>query len=182
MRILIKRTYLREDCTVGCLQVILSGAYESKYMDANVLKPHPLGGVWTAFCDTLEPHAIPWEDKPLIGQHRGERIAGKTAIPEGTYRIVLRESKTYKRMMPLLLGVPEFKNIVLRTGKTAEQSRGDILVGKASPQPSSVGRESWKLNDARTNFNLLYHLIAEAIDHGEDVSMEVLSAKEWTYR
>lgn len=95
---------------------------------------------------------------------------------------MLRESKTYKRMMPLLLGVPEFKNIVLRTGKTAEQSRGDILVGKASHQPSSVRGESWKLNDARTTFNLLYQLIAEAIDHGEDVSMEVLSAKEWTYR
>lgn len=175
MKILIKRTYLREDYTLGCLQVILSGEYESQYIDASVLKPHPLGGAWLALCNTLEPRAIAWEDKPLIGQHRGERIPGKTAIPEGTYRIELRESKTYKRRMPQLLGVPEFKSIVLRTGKTPEQSRGDILVGRATRT------EPFNLNCSLPTFNLLYHLIAEALDYGEAVTVEVRSPKEWTY-
>lgn len=175
MKLLIKRTYLREDCTLGCLQVILSGEYESEYIDASVLKPHPQGGAWMTLCDTLEPHAIPWENKPLIGQHKGERIPGKTAIPEGTYRIELRNSKTYKRRMPHLHGVPEFKSIVLRTGKTAEQSRGDILVGRA---PRT---EPFHLEDSRPIFNLLYNLIAEALDYGEKVTVVVRSPKEWKY-
>ncbi len=175
MKLLIKRTYLHEECTLGCLQVILSGKYESEHIDASVLKPHPLGGVWTTLCDTLEPHAIPWEDKPLIGQHRGKRITGKTAIPEGTYRIELRDSKTYKRQMPQFIGVPEFKNIVLRTGRTKEQSRGDILVGRATRT------EPFNLEDSRPTFNLLYNLIAEALDYGESVTVEVRSPKEWTF-
>lgn len=173
MKLLIKRTYLREDCTLGCLQAILSGEYESEYIDASVLKPHPLGGAWMTLCDTLEPHAIPWEDKPLIGQSRGERISGKIAIPEGKYGIELRDCKTYKRQMPHLLGVPEFKSIVLRTGKTAEQSRGDILVGRATRT------EPFQLEDSRLTFNLLYNLIAEAIEYGEQVTLEVRSHKEW---
>ena len=181
MRILIKRTYMREDSTVGFMQVILSGEYESEYLDASVLKPHPMGGVWMTLCDTLEPHAIPWEDKPLIGQHRGVRIPGKTAIPEGTYRIELRDSKTYKRRMPQILDVPEFKSIVLRTGKSAEQSRGDILVGKASLHPSPEGWEMWILKDSRPYFNLVYNLIEEAIDYGEAVTLEVSSHKKWTF-
>ncbi len=173
MKILIKRTYLREDCTVGFLQVILSGEYKSEYLDASVLKPHPKGGAWTTLCDTLEPHAIAWEDKPFIDQHRGKRISGKTAIPEGTYRIDIRDSKTYKRQMPYLIDVPEFKSIVLRTGKTAEQSRGDILVGRITRS------EPFHLEDSRPIFNLLYSLIAEAINYGEPVTMEVRSPKGW---
>lgn len=175
MKLLMKRIYLREDCTAGCLQVILSGGYESDYIDASVLKPHPQGGAWTTLCDTLEPPAIAWEDKPLIGQYRGERIPGKTAIPEGTYRIELRDSKTYKRRMPRLLGVPEFRSVVLRTGKTVEQSRGDILVGK------SLCTEPFHLSDSLPTFNLLYNLIAESINHGEAVTLEVRSPKGWTY-
>lgn len=175
MKLLIKRTYLREDCTLGCLQVILSGEYESEYINASVLKRHPQGGAWLALCDTLEPHAIPWEDKLLIGQHRGRRIPGKTAIPEGTYHIELRYSKTYKRQMPHLLGVPTFKSVVLRTGKTSVQSRGDILVGDASHT------EPFQLDNSRSTFTLLFNLIVEALDYGETVTLEVRSPKEWTY-
>ena len=175
MKILIKRTYLREDCTVGCLQVMLSGEYESELLDATAMKPHPLGGAWLTLCDTLEPHAIAWEDKPLIGQHRGKRIVGKTAIPEGTYRIRLRASKTYKRRLPHLLAVPEFKSIVLRTGKTVEQTRGDILIGRVSRT------EPFHLENSRPTFSLLYNLIAEALDQGEAVTLVVRSPKGWTH-
>lgn len=181
MKILIKRIYLREDCTLGCMQVILSGKYESKYIGASVLKPHPLGGVWTALCDTLEPHAIPWEDKPFIGQHGGVRIPGKTAIPEGVYRIELRNNKTYKRWMPHLVDVPKFKNVVLRQGNTVGQTRGDILVGRTKPQLSPQGKELWLLNDSRAVFTLLFSLIEEAIGQGEEVTLQVRSPKEWTY-
>ena len=91
MKILLRRIYLRENFTVGCLQVILSGKYESEYIALSTLKPHLNGGLWTTLADTIEPRAIAWEDKPLIGQKREERIAGLTAIAEGTYRVKLRD-------------------------------------------------------------------------------------------
>lgn len=176
MKILIKRLYHEDACTVGCLQVVLSGKYESEFASASTLKPHSQGGLWMTLCDTLEPHAIAWEDIPLIGQRRGQRIPGRTAIPEGEYCVTLLDSRTYKRTMPLLVGVPEFKSVVLRTGKTAEQSRGDILVGRAEYDGSN-----YRLEDSRTAFNRLFALIDEAIDYGEEVKVEVRSPRRWRY-
>lgn len=181
MKIFLKRIYLRENFTIGCLQVVLSGKYESEFISPSALKPHPRGGVWTTLCDTIEPHAIAWEDIPLIGQKRGERIAGQTAIAEGTYRIVLRESKTYKRHMPTLVGVPEFRNVVLRTGKTVEQTRGDILVGHLFRADGGHPSDNPRLEDSRQTFNLLFRLIDEAIDYGENVWLTASSPKRWTY-
>lgn len=181
MKILLKRIYLRENCTVGCLQVVLSGRYESEFISQSTLKPHPRGGVWTTISDTIEPHAIAWEDIPLIGQKRGKRIAGETAIAEGTYRIVLRESKTYKRLMPTVVGVPEFKNVVLKTGKTVKQTRGDILVGSLPHVECGHASDNPWLEDSRQTFNLLFSLIDEAIDYGENVWLTVSSTKRWTY-
>lgn len=192
MKLVIKRIFLRDYCTMGCLQVIFSGDYDSEYIDASALKPHPKAGKWMTLCDTLEPRAIAWVSKPLIGQYRGVHIPGKTAIPEGTYQIALLNNKTYKRKMPTLLRVPEFKRIVMRTGKTTEQSRGDILVGKAIsvvPKDSTQGMHTevpdtpadYVLDNSRQSFNLLYKLIEEAIDYGEDVTVEVRSTKGWTY-
>lgn len=181
MKILLRRIYLRENFTVGCLQVILSGKYESEYIALSTLKPHLNGGLWTTLADTIEPRAIAWEDKPLIGQKREERIAGLTAIAEGTYRVTLRDSKTYKRKMPTLVGVPEFRNIVLRTGKNVRQTRGEILVGRLAPSAEGYPADNPLLEESRKIFNLLFNIIEEAMDYGEKVSIEVSSPKGWTY-
>jgi len=58
------------------------------------------GKGWKYLCDTLEPRAIPWMDIPLIGQKAEEKVVGKTAIPEGVYRIVLKENLRHKRVLP----------------------------------------------------------------------------------
>lgn len=143
MRLRIKRTYFRDDCTLGFLQVEREG------------------GRWEYLCDTVEPRAIAWVDRPLIGQKAGVHVPGRTAIPEGRYRIEIRESKTYKREMPFLCGVPGFRKVVLRTGRSPARSRGDILVG-----------------DRRT-FGRLFGMIREAVSDGEPVSVEVRSPRGW---
>ncbi len=153
MIITLKRIYFKGTFTLGALQIRTENNPEylvSKY-----------------FCDTLEPHAIDWSKE--------EKVAGKTAIPCGRYRVTLRYSRTFKRKMPYLENVPHFTGIMLHTGNTAEKhSRGCILVGKAvPPSDDDTSRDKatviGRLTDSRITFKKLYKLIEEAFDYGESV-------------
>ena len=72
-------------------------------------------------CDTLEPQ---WRD--LKTQ---QKVMGKTAIPEGEYKIVMSPSAKFHRNMPYLKDVPQFEGIMIHPGNTVEDTRGCILVG-----------------------------------------------------
>jgi len=170
MKILVNRIYLREAYTVGCMKI------------------HD-GTRWMYFCDTIEPRAIAWSDDPDIGQVGEERVAGQTAIPEGTYRIVMKENKTYKRMMPTLVAVPQFLRVVIRTGKRPEQTRGDILLGHLqrtvayeripSPMFGFHPSDDPTLKSSLLYFNLLVKQIEEALARGEAVWLTVRSRMDW---
>ena len=69
----------------------------------------------------------------------GEKIPGKTAIPEGTYRLILSESKRFCRELPLLLDVPGFTGIRIHAGNTCEDTAGCILVGTTRGD-ASIGK------------------------------------------
>ena len=153
MIITLKRIYCKGTFTLGARQIQTES--NNEYLTNRY------------FCDTLEPHAIDWR--------REEKIAGKTAIPTGRYRVVMSYSKTYKRRMPYLLNVPHFTGIMIHTGNSPDDTRGCILVGKAvRPQkpeeenPTGKATVIGRLTDSRITFNKLYELIKEAVKKGEE--------------
>jgi len=65
----------------------------------------------------------------LEDMYRDKKIKGVTAIPYGTYEVIINFSNRFQKPMPLLLNVPGFDGIRIHNGNKAEHTEGCILVG-----------------------------------------------------
>ena len=104
------------------------------------------------------------------------KIKGQTAIPEGSYNVVITMSARFKRRMPLLLDVPGFSGIRIHAGNTDADTQGCILVGS----DYMVQRNgNYIITGARLAYDALFTLIDNALEAGESVRLTVTSvAKE----
>ena len=100
MKLILTRHARRADYTIGRLE------------DENGMK----------ICDTLEPT---WRD------YKGGEMKNpkKSAIPEGSYRVVVTKSQRFQKYLPLLVGVPGFEGVRIHAGNTSRDTEGCILVG-----------------------------------------------------
>lgn len=107
--------------------------------------------------DTLEDRVRP----------EGEKVYGETAIPEGTYEMVLSYSPRFKKILPEILNVPNFTGIRIHCGNSSADSSGCILVGTWDGE-----KEDW-ISDSKIAFNELMSLLQKAADNKEKVAITI---------
>lgn len=109
--------------------------------------------------DTLEDRVRP----------EGEKVYGKTAIPEGTYEVKLTHSPRFKKILPEILNVPNFSGIRIHTGNSSKDTEGCILVGTWDGE-----KEDW-VGNSRIAFDELMTLLEEATNNKEKITITVKS-------
>ena len=105
---------------------------------------YTIGQLWIngqKVCDTLEDTDRGLSQNMPLATLRQKKIAGKTAIPTGTYPINLYTPSPrfgsqpfYKEVcggcLPRLTNVPAYEGVLIHCGNTAAHTDGCILVGR----------------------------------------------------
>lgn len=137
MKLELHRRTLGENATIGDLYV--DGVFE---------------------CHTLEDVARD------LGPDGSGKVWGKTAIPAGTYKVVISMSPKFGHLMIRLLDVPFFDGILMHKGNTDENTEGCILVARDIAGPDLVTHST----EAYDHF---YPMVQEAFDRGNDIFITI---------
>lgn len=140
MTIRLRRLYPRPDYTIGRLYV---------------------NGV--GFCDTLEDRVRDLNKDGDLNDEGEGKVYAQTAIPYGTYQVILSQSPKFGRLLPELLDVPHFKHIRIHAGNYAKDSAGCILVGENKVKGGLV--------NSRVYETMITQAIMNAIERDETVKI-----------
>lgn len=118
--------------------------------------------------EIASPAWMTLEDKDRrLEEITGAKVFGKTAIPRGTYRVILAHSSRFNRVLPKLIDVPGFEGILIHSGNTIEDTQGCILVGETRDL------EGAKIFRSREALSRLMEVIGQAVSRGEAIEIEV---------
>lgn len=142
MKILVKRIAKRDTYTIG--KMYLDGKY---------------------FCDTLEDTDRNLKQTDSISSIKKVKVPNKTAIPTGTYELIVNMSPKFKRRLPRLLNVPGFDGILIHRGNSDRETSGCLLVG----ENKIVGKV---INSTKYETKLV-SILTERQNKGEAIEIEV---------
>jgi hypothetical protein len=94
---------------------------------------------------------------------REVKIKSETAIPKGTYKVIINQSNRFKRLLPLLLNVPNFEGVRIHPGNTNHNTEGCILVGQT--------RKKDYIGQSRKAFDKLFKKMQAA----ESITLKIIS-------
>ena len=146
MELLLKRIAKKPTYTIGKLYVANDNGEPGEYL-----------------CDTLEPT---WRDYA----HGGRKIAGRSAIPEGRYNVVITRSPKFGAWLPLIVGNREFnakwQGVRIHAGNSAADTGGCILPGE--------NRIPGRVINSRRHLAAIIARLTGAYSRGESVWMRVI--------
>lgn len=106
-----------------------------------------------------------WAMYVLEDPVRTTKIAGRTAIPAGRYKVVITMSPRFGKLLPLLENVPNYTGVRIHPGNSAADTEGCLLPGQTNPTPYTVG------NSGKA-FDALFAKL-KSVPPGEDIWLEI---------
>jgi hypothetical protein len=103
----------------------------------------------------------------------GQKVFGKTAIPAGTYGVIINRSNRFSALaghdvfLPLLLDVPGFAGVRIHTGNKPEDSEGCLLPG------DTIQNHRIAPGTSRPAFVRLFNKIQLALQRKETVILTI---------
>jgi len=125
-------------------------------------------------CATLEDRVREVEGQPVIEW----KVKKETAIPKGTYTVVIDRSERFSKIAsekagypvevktPHLLDVPGFDGIRIHKGNTPADIEGCIAVGRTHTD-KSVG-------ESKIAYDALFEKIEKGLQDGDHVTIEIV--------
>lgn len=114
------------------------------------------------FCDTIEDTV---RDNNKDGENE-LKIFGKTAIPYGTYQIIMNKSPKFQRVLPRLMNVKGFDGVLIHKGNTEIDSSGCIIVGE--------NKIKGKVINSTVYENKLVSILSDAYNKGERIDITII--------
>ena len=124
------------------------------------------------FCYILEDTDRGLTSAMPIAEIQAKKVHGKTAIPEGKYKVIYTMSPRFKRKLPRLEGVPGFAGILAHPGNTHLDTEGCQLPGEGY---KATGAD-WMVTDSKKAFGRLEAVILERIEAGEKIWWKITNA------
>ena len=112
------------------------------------------------FCYTVEDKDRDINNDGDLDDAGEAKVYGETAIPKGTYKVILSVSNRFKKLMPEVLNVKGFEGIRIHAGNSAIDSHGCIIVGTVrTPNGVGLSRDCFirlmKRLEGQKNINLI---------------------------
>lgn len=138
MQLALIRDTFNDDCTLGVLTVDGNQKFQ-----------------------TLEDKVREIEGEPVAQW----KIYGLTAIPRGSYEVIVNYSQHFGKYLPELLNVPGYTGIRIHAGNTGADTDGCILVG--------TGRSGHAIINSQIAVAELLPLITAAAGRGEVTTIDI---------